>query len=148
MTSLACGGMPQLLPCAQVETAVDLATREWTIAGFAILVWLLSCGLFLWLLRTQAHRRDEEVKDLVTARNAGEEGRRADLQAQIKSRAEDAERVERGLAEAAASTREQARATEGLGARIAALESRAEAIDRRTEAVLAILDRRGHERGT
>lgn len=140
--------MPQLsaLPLAQVETAVDLATREWTIAGFAILVWLLSCGLFLWLLRNLAQRRDTEVAALIEARNALELGWRADVQAQLKARGADAERIGQGLSEAAAATREQARATEGIGARIAELETRAEAIDRRTEAMLVILDRRTRER--
>lgn len=130
----------------QIDTAIDAATREWTIAAFAIFVWLLTCGFFIWLLRSMARRRDKEIADLVESRNLTDDGWRKDLQAQITKRGEDAERVERGLGDSAAAVREQTAAVADQAARITALESRCEAIDRRTEQILSILDRRGHPR--
>lgn len=52
--------METLLTLLQVDEAVELATHEWTIAGFAIFVWLVSCGVLIWMLR----RKDAVIIDL------------------------------------------------------------------------------------
>jgi hypothetical protein len=90
--------MPSPLLLAQIDDAVGIATREWTIAGFAIFVWLVTCGFFVWLLK----RKDVIVESLALQLREQSESWRADLQQQILDRGEDAKRVEGALHTAAA----------------------------------------------
>ena len=134
MTTSICGVL------LQIEDAVSLSTREWTLAALALFFLFVSWIGFVMVIRRVFALWREDVGKLVTSRDLSEQGWRTDLQEQIKKRGVDAERVEQGLASAASAVRDQAKAIDGIGLRIGELEGRCEAIDRRTE---ALFQRRG-----
>lgn len=71
----------------QVDEAVSLATREWTIGAFAIFVWLVTGGVLIWLLKRSQNvvadlaaqlveQGHEQTKDLKQQREEGREDTR------------------------------------------------------------------------
>lgn len=84
----------------QLDEAIDAATREWTLAAFAIFVWLVTLGVGWWIVRGKNQAIDDLAKE--NARLGAEA--RKDLQAAITRTGGDAARVEAGLQTAASAT--------------------------------------------
>ena len=127
----------------QIDEALQLSTREWTIGALALFLLFVSWIVFYFVVRKIMALWREDVGKLVTRLSENEDGWRKDLQDQLKKRGEDAERVERGLADAAGAVRDQTRGLEVHGARIEAAERRLEDLQKSATQILSAVQRRG-----
>lgn len=130
----------------QIDEALNLSSREWTIAGLALFFLFASWIGFILVFRRTVNLWREDVRGLVADRTQCEQGRSKDLQDQVTKRGEDVKRLEQALAEYARVQREARTAATVVAERIGALEQRCETIDRRTETILQAVDRRAHPR--
>lgn len=111
-----------VLPCllVQVDEAVSLATRDWTIGAFAIFVWLVSCAVLIWMIK----RKDAVIADL--ARQMAEQSKEQteDLKQQREEGREDTRRSE-------AATLSMTEAVRGLQEKWVTADRRLEAIQQK-----------------
>jgi len=88
----------------QIDEAAELASGvNWTLASFAIFVWLVTLGAAWWIIRG----KNKAIEELALENRQVAKDRADDLSKQLAARGKDVERMEGGLQTIAAATQAQ-----------------------------------------